>query len=99
MKFAADVRAPPASVVPYDVSRLLLQVLQKLSPAATMTSWWRSAERNRAVGGVANSLHVRGLAFDFRLDAAGQQMFDGWRRLGLQAFRESDHFHLELQQL
>lgn len=62
-----------------------------------ITSWCRSAQRNREVGGVENSLHLVCLA----LDVVGppnevQRLALAWRGIGLDAVQESDHLHLEL---
>lgn len=67
------------------------------STGASITSWGRTAARNKKVGGVVNSYHLRFLACDVVYDkkptlaiakaAAAAQ--------GLLLVRESDHDHLQ----
>ncbi len=35
-----------------------------LPKSYTVTSWWRSPYKNKEVGGVSNSMHLIGLAYD-----------------------------------
>ncbi|MNC89294.1 Peptidase M15 [compost metagenome] len=78
-------------------------------PMFRLTSWYRSSERNAAVGGAPNSLHVEGLAIDVVVDtplfalggtdgSVSQGLRIAWRKLGapFQAVIEDDHVHLEL---
>lgn len=53
-----------------------------------VTSGRRSAEANAAAGGVATSLHVAGLACDFRVSDAGHlyRMIDGLKAAGFSQF-------------
>lgn len=71
-----------------------------LAPAhsASITSWWRTAARNKSRGGKANSLHLEGLAVDFVTDDPDEvtALIAHARRLGLDAVRETDHVHVEL---
>jgi hypothetical protein len=65
---------------------------------ASETSGIRTVKRNKAVGGVANSKHMRGLAGDYIPDdPAGQggKMIEAARKLHLRAFWDTDHVHLE----
>lgn len=41
-----------------------LLIVKALVPGSTMTSWWRSPWQNAKVGGVWNSLHQIGWAYD-----------------------------------
>jgi len=63
-----DVRIPPGfSKNQTQIAFLIFFVeamLMSGNPAITLTSWYRTPERNREVGGVPNSLHVQGLAID-----------------------------------
>ena len=64
-----------------------------------MTSTKRSPERNRAVGGVANSFHLTGQARD-SVPPAGMSMNEYYRRLKAanpdkDVINEGDHIHME----
>lgn len=64
---------------------------------ATITSLDRTPERNRAVGGVPNSQHLRGTAGDFVVPEGQKAEFMAEaRRRGYEAIDEGDHVHLEL---
>lgn len=39
-------------------------IVSLVVPGARVTSWWRSYEKNVEVGGVKNSRHLIGLAYD-----------------------------------
>ena len=64
-------------------------------PGTALTSWWRSPERNTAVGGAPQSQHLYGLAVD-----AVPRDFDAFmadaRRIGLYAVDEGNHVHLQI---
>lgn len=60
----------------------------------TITSWWRSPWRNREVGGVANSLHMIGLAWD--VIPATKENKTKLAGLGLRVIDEGDHLHAQL---
>jgi uncharacterized protein YcbK (DUF882 family) len=64
---------------------------------ASVTSWIRSPKRNHDVGGLANSLHLTGLAVDVKCDdpATTKILATAARRAGLDAVEEDDHLHLE----
>jgi hypothetical protein len=96
------VRPPPT--ITLSVVRALdaLRTAHRLagSPLLTITDWYRDASTNLMVGGELDSLHLQGLAFDLRNDAAGFAVFKAWRSLGLQGVDErstKNHFHIELQ--
>lgn len=59
-----------------------------------ITSWWRSPEKNAAVGGARNSLHMIGLAWD--VVPVTQENEDALRSLGLKVINEGDHLHAML---
>lgn len=64
-----------------------------------MTSTLRSPDHNRAVGGVPNSYHLKGMARD-SVPPAGMNMADYYAELKrrnplLQVLNEGDHVHME----
>lgn len=63
----------------------------------SVTSWFRSSKRNAAVGGVAGSRHLVGLAVDVVLDQG--QDADAFVKLcvslGLEVLAEGDHYHVQ----
>lgn len=66
-------------------------------PDLDLTSWFRGAAENKAVGGLPNSLHLVGLA----IDVTGQQQAlaafaSSARRIGLTVVTERSHLHLQL---
>lgn len=67
------------------------------STHGSITSWYRTPHRNSAVGGVANSYHLLGLAIDVVYDepiaiAVRKTLAE---RAGLLLIPESDHDHLQ----
>jgi len=69
--------------------------VERAGVTGTVTSWWRSSAKNAAVGGVANSLHLYGLAIDYvpgrfrwSADAAA------FKAQGLRVLNEGDHLHV-----
>ena len=77
---------------------LVLLVIQAAGARSlSVSSYYRTPERNAAVGGVPTSLHLQGLAIDLVGGQADILAVAGlWRALGLDAVVESDHLHLEL---
>lgn len=66
-------------------------------PGTQISSRLRTPERNKAVGGVANSQHLRGTAADFVVPATARPQFIAdVRKRGLEAIDEGDHVHVEL---
>ena len=65
---------PPPTIGPFQVAFLSLWIdtISKLDAEYggtwTLTSWYRDAARNAAVGGVMGSLHQVGLAGDFTVE-------------------------------
>lgn len=63
----------------------------------SISSFLRTPERNEAVGGRPNSLHLVGLAVDLVGEPATLgRVASIWRAIGLDAIDEGDHLHLEL---
>lgn len=100
----AGAKAPPEINSEVYAALALLRAAHSRAgfPFTTITSWWRSPTTNLAAGGVANSLHLAGLAFDLRVDAGGAAVARAWRELGYQIKDErmnakSPHWHLEFQ--
>lgn len=96
------VEAPPDPII-----RVFLPELREFldrvertwlaSPFQT-TSWWRSVDRNRAVGGERFSQHLVGLGLD-AVPTNGTTTEDlqlAAQRAGLRAFPASRHVHLQL---
>ena len=67
--------------------------LASAEQGAELTSWWRSVERNQAVGGHPRSQHLWGLAFD--LVRPGAASIDALRREGFTVINEIDHDHVQ----
>ncbi len=66
-------------------------------PGAQVTSRTRSPERNRRVGGVANSQHLTGTAMDVVIGGADRQrLAKEGRARGYEVIDEGDHLHFEL---
>jgi len=64
----------------------------------SVTSWYRTESRNKAVGGVPNSKHLRGLAVDIVTDNAydKNRLRDILTSFDLEVIVESDHIHVEI---
>jgi len=58
-----------------------------------VTSWWRSPERNREVGGSDVSQHLLGVAFDVLPRTS--RVYQGLRSAGFQVIDEGDHLHVQ----
>ncbi|MGH8725695.1 MAG: D-Ala-D-Ala carboxypeptidase family metallohydrolase [Burkholderiales bacterium] len=69
-----------------------------LTHDATVTSWWRSGARNRALDGHPSSFHLEGLAADLVPEDPTNKptLLRHASALGLQAVDEGDHVHIEL---
>lgn len=80
-----DVRDFAAGVVAYC-----------LAFSGSVTSWCRSVERNREVGGVPRSAHLVGLAVDVVYDGAspGPEADHFLGAHGLKRLPEGDHDHI-----
>lgn len=97
-----SVVAPPAAIWrPLDVWTqgqlwpwFLGQVNAALAESrATPTSWWRSVDRQRDVGGGIPSQHLVGLAVDVVPDSSAVR--DAFRRRGFVVVSEGDHAHVQ----
>lgn len=65
---------------------------------ASVTSWLRTPARNKQVGGHPQSQHLIGTAIDLVCDQEDdkQPLMEAARKLGLIAFDEGDHIHIQL---
>lgn len=63
----------------------------------SITSWIRSPQRNKTVGGMSNSQHMDGLAVDLVLDdkTKAPALIEKATAMGLKAIDEKDHIHIE----
>lgn len=59
----------------------------------TITSWWRTPEKNKAVGGHPYSWHLLGLAYD--IVPASEQNNRTLQRLGFHTLNEGGHIHAQ----
>jgi len=58
----------------YLLALLMEKIRGLFNRPVTITSGYRTPERNREVGGSQNSLHLKGLACDFYIDAKNQDI-------------------------
>jgi uncharacterized protein YcbK (DUF882 family) len=73
----------PVEAPPLPLSGQQIEFIRKLLAIAEtgrfndafLTSWWRSPEKNEAVGGVSTSRHLSGLAVDIDLPTANLERF------------------------
>lgn len=82
----------------YSVIKFISIVLTlRIQFAFSVTSWIRTVEHNRQVGGADESLHLCGLGLDIVLDnpADTESFVKRANRLGLKALNEGDHIHLQ----
>ena len=70
------------------IGRLLIYFLY---PTLTVTSWWRTPWHNAEIGGIWNSLHQIGLAYDVVPNT--QDTVDKLTKLFPWVYFESDHVH------
>ncbi|KKN74081.1 hypothetical protein LCGC14_0394210 [marine sediment metagenome] len=75
---------------------LAIRELQ-MSARFSVTSWWRSPERNKKVGGVGNSWHLCGRGLDVipDTDEDRAEILRLAPILDLEVINEGDHLHLE----
>jgi hypothetical protein len=65
-------------------------------PGTTVTSMYRDPKKNAQVGGVANSYHTKGQAFDAVVPASQKAAAMAWaKQRGMEAIDEGDHIHFE----
>ena len=70
--------------------------LREEFPNAVLTSWCRSREYNRAVGGVEGSRHIFCMAVDMVVPEEKTKRFvERAKSLGFKVLVEADHIHLE----
>ena len=70
--------------------------LREEFPSAVLTSWCRSREYNRRVGGVEGSRHIACMAVDIVVpDSEVRQLVLSAEALGFWVLVEKDHVHLE----
>jgi len=66
-------------------------------PGVTVTSWYRTPERNRLEGGSPESQHLFALAWDVAVpDPAVPNFIQSANQAGLIAVREKRHVHLQM---
>lgn len=65
---------------------------------ASVSSWIRTPERNKRVGGHPQSQHLTGTACDLVTDQVEdkQPLIEAATKLGLVALDEGDHIHIQL---
>lgn len=92
---------PPPGIITPELQCDLESFMCKLGaleiPAGTsVSSWWRSVERNRRVGGHPNSQHLVALAVDLVVPEGQLSLFQNQlRQLGLHFLIEADHVHVQ----
>lgn len=72
--------------------------VSKAAPDATVSSGYRTPQRNAQVGGVPGSLHTQGRAVDLvpRPGETMAQLYERVRRIpGVRAINEGDHVHVQ----
>lgn len=82
---------PPWSFLIREFVQLLIQAVHE---GQSVTSWFRSVEDNRRVGGDRESQHLLALAFDLVGPRLVQTMQTA-NMLGLTAVLEDDHLHVQ----
>lgn len=67
----------------------------------SVSSWGRSVDHNRAVGGVEDSMHLYFMAVDVVLDSDLDAIpfCEAARRLGLVCLQEPEHLHVQVPRL
>jgi hypothetical protein len=90
------IERPPSSYLrDAQLGPAIRRFVQRAGVTGTVTSWWRSSAKNAAVGGVASSLHLYGLAIDY-VPARNAWRSDeaAFRAQGLRVLNEGDHLHV-----
>ena len=96
---AALMTARSGSVAPAMTGRINIAAAAGIgSQWGRVTSTWRSRDRNRRVGGVANSFHLSGRAIDIarRPGVSHAQIAAAYRNAGyrlIESLDEGDHSH------
>jgi len=101
----ADLSLPPPALLasgwfPFIVDFYWRARSAALSPTVrgfvTVTSWFRTAEKNRIEGGSPESQHLFALAWDVTVPPQSlQNLVDQFRMQGLVAVRERHHVHVQ----
>ncbi len=104
------LRVPPAAIFndprtqPFVIGALVLLINCIVQQAQRgnllpfdISSWYRDRQSNMDAGGVANSFHLFGGAFDLTGEGA-IQIAICWFLAGFQVVNEGDHWHLEFDQ-
>ena len=96
---ASSDSAAPASVAAMAGGRINISAAASIGAQwGRVTSTWRSRDRNRRVGGVANSFHLSGRAIDIarRPGVTHAQIAAAFRNAGyrlIESLDEGDHSH------
>jgi len=99
-----SLRTPPREVIdavhaqcpgcwPFFVGTI--RNLRPVQGAVTASSWWRSSETNREVGGSATSQHLVGTAIDL-VGPGARDVADQLRNAGWVWIPEGDHEHMQV---
>ena len=72
-----------------------LEFLQQSDQSLGFTSWYRTPERNRAVGGNSDSQHLFGFAVDL-VSSRAEDVARLAQEIGLRPVLEFDHVHIQL---
>lgn len=92
------IQPPPTDIVALVRPELLafFRALFRIpiDPGTLLTSWYRDPGANAAVGGVPNSFHLWGLAFDV-VAPDPAHLVGHAREVGLEAIDFGTHIHLE----
>ena len=95
------VEFPPADVIvrvrPQLLEFIFALLRLRVPPSISVSSWWRSPQVNRAVGGLQDSQHLLGLALDLVVaDRDVDELVNALADVGLVAVVEPTHVHTQL---
>ena len=99
MPFLDDVNPPPPELFRFFPEELggLTQLVDWARRRGTITSWYRSKLRNQQEGGVPNSQHMWGLAFDAVPDDKTELLTEA-RDRGCWALDQGNYVHVQFFQ-